>query len=67
MSKLGEAAVDTGENEMPSWWANQAISLFGNLALLNRDDFYPAWAIGRAIGRFKVDFICNGLIENPIR
>jgi hypothetical protein len=54
---------------MPSRWANQPISLFGNLVFLNGDDSYGACAVGRPIGRFKVDshqFHCNDLVKNPI-
>ena len=51
---------------MPAWRANQSISLFGNLAFLNRDNSYSACAIGRTIGRFEVDsyeFHCIALVK----
>ncbi len=51
---------------MSSWRANQSISLFGNLAFLNRDNSYGACAIGRTIGRFEVDsyeFHCIALVK----
>ena len=54
---------------MPSWWANQPISLFGDLAFFNRDNSDCTCAVGRLIRGFKVnshEFHCNGLVKNPI-
>ena len=54
---------------MPSRWTNQPISLFGYPVFLNGDDSYGACAVGRPIGRFKVDsheFHCKGLAKNPL-